>query len=260
MAKLVAMDMDGTLTEKDGSIPFSLVQVLRDLSSKGVRFALATGRMTETADLYAKRLGGASVISYNGSRVRRSDGSLISKDIPLFIVEVMAAYCKHEGLYLQMYHDGKILAKDSAREFRSDLDGKIAEVVNVDDFTKIRLNPTPKCVIVTTEDRVPDILDDLAGIFGDKLYVTQSSPCVIEILPANVNKAYGLSLVAKDLGIRQEDVIAIGDGLNDLSMIEWAGTGVAVANAAQGLKDSADMVTEQCSSEGVEEALRKLFY
>ena len=86
-----------------------------------------------------------------------------------------------------------------------------------------------------------------------------SSRYVIEIMPKGIDKGYGLSVVAESLGIDRKDVVAVGDSMNDLAMVEWAGVGVAVANADNRLKSAADIVTKESMSSGVLEIADRLF-
>ena len=89
--------------------------------------------------------------------------------------------------------------------------------------------------------------------------MANSSRFVIEIMPKGIDKGYGLSVVADSLGISRDETVAVGDSMNDLAMVEWAGVGVAVSNADERLKSAADIVTEKEMSLGVLEIADRLF-
>ena len=80
---------------------------------------------------------------------------------------------------------------------------------------------------------------------------------LLEFMPKGITKAYGISLLAKDLGIRAEEIMTLGDEENDLPMIEYAGLGVAMANAIPLVKEAADVVTDTNDQDGVAKAVEK---
>ena len=86
---------------------------------------------------------------------------------------------------------------------------------------------------------------------GDTLSIYRSAPFFIEVMAQGIDKAASLDRLVKTLGIRQEEVIAFGDGYNDLSMIEYAGLGVAMDNAVDGVKERADMITKSHDDDGI---------
>ena len=97
----------------------------------------------------------------------------------------------------------------------------------------------------------------LQSYFGNQLSIYRSEPFFLEIMPANVNKAQALEKLLKYLKYNRKMLIACGDGLNDISMIEYAGIGVAMGNARQELKDIADYVTKDISDNGIKYALSR---
>ena len=113
-------------------------------------------------------------------------------------------------------------------------------------------------MIIADPSETSGIIDDISAMHPS-LSVTQSSAYVIEVMPKGVDKSHGLRMVCEHLDIDREDVIAFGDNKNDIAMIEWAGTGVAVANAVDELKDVADIVSKGEMSDGVQEILDKYF-
>ncbi|MCQ2085874.1 MAG: Cof-type HAD-IIB family hydrolase [archaeon] len=258
-SKLVAMDLDGTLIQANGSIPDSLLCIIKNLSRRGIKFAIVTGRMTETAEKYAKIIGGASTISYNGSVVKKKNGTYVKKMIPLRSVRNMIKFCRINELYLQMYHNGKIYASGKSSYLSSDPDSKMVESQIIANFTKIKTHPTPKMIIASEEEKMPSLMEEIKEMFCT-LYISRSSTQIIEVTPEGIDKKHGLNIVAEDLGVDRSDVIAIGNDMNDLPMIEWAGTGIAVSNAPNELKNKANIISKQTSSAGVQEALELIFH
>ena len=120
----------------------------------------------------------------------------------------------------------------------------------------------PLEVLYLRDDDIPQsVASGVAdiGVVGENEFVDNSSKYVIEIMPKDIDKGYGLSVVAESLGIDRKETVAIGDSMNDLAMVEWAGVGVAVSNADDRLKSAADIVTKEPMSLGVLEIADRLF-
>ncbi len=256
--RLLAMDLDKTLLRTDGSIPDEVVGRLKELSSEGVHLAICTGRVRKSAEHYAKLIGGASVVSFNGSVIRDESGNVRTSEIPLALVYDVLDFCYENGVYIQMYRDDTIMVDKFTPELETDLDTNFTSYEEVGDLRRMDLDPTPKMVALELSDRVDDIIVRMKERFP-QLSMANSSRYVIEIMPKGIDKGYGLSVVAESLGIDRKDVVAVGDSLNDLAMVEWAGVGVAVANADDRLKSAADTVTKEPMSLGVLEIANKLF-
>ena len=104
------------------------------------------------------------------------------------------------------------------------------------------------------------ILDDFKKPFGDELSIYRSAPFFVEIMAQGIDKAASLDRLVKHMGIKREEVMAFGDGYNDLSMIEYAGMGVSMANGVDEVKENADFVTLSNDEDGIAYALEKLLF
>ena len=258
MYRLLAMDLDKTLLQKDGSIPDEVVSRLRELRSKGVHLALCTGRVRASAEYYAMIIGGASVVSFNGSVIRTEDDRIRESEIPADTVKEVLDFCYDNGVYVQFYRNDTILVDHHTPELDTDLDIHFTEYEECGDLRLTDVRASPKMVALEMSDRVDDIMVRMREEFP-QLTMNNSSRYVIEIMPKGIGKGYGLSVVADSLGIGKDETVAIGDSMNDLAMIEWAGAGVAVANADDRLKSAADIVTKEPMSMGVLEIADRLF-
>ena len=252
------MDLDKTLLMEDGSIPDAVVARLKELRGKGVRFAICTGRVRTSAEHYAKMIGGASIVSFNGSVIVSENGKEMKSFIPLALVKEVLDFCYENKVYIQLYDGETILVDHFTDELKTDLDINFTKYEERGDLRYTELGPTPKLIALELSDKVDEIVVKMRGRFP-QLSMANSSRYVIEIMPKGVDKGYGLSMVAKDLGIDRKDVVAVGDSMNDLPMIEWAGTGVAVANADDRLRPHADVITKEKMSLGVLEVANTLF-
>lgn len=256
--RLIATDLDGTLLGKDKRPTPSVVGSLRRARDRGVHIAIASGRMTCTQRDLAREMGlDCSMISYNGSVVVQEDGTTVENDLDADAMMDIIDYCYDRGYYVQTYRDDVIFTDRDSPMLRSDMDSWSAEI-RFGDLREMEPMSAPKVVIVVDPSMTPGIMHDIQAMHPS-LSVTQSSPYVVEIMPPGIDKSYGLRMVCERLGIDREEVVAFGDNKNDISMIGWAGLGVAVANAVDELKDVADVVASGEMSDGVQEVLDRLF-
>ena len=166
-------------------------------------------------------------------------------------------FCRERGLYLQMYDEDHIVVDKICESTLIDPDSKVTGIREIGDLTKAELRPSPKMMILDDPKRIPAIRRDLETLLGDQLYMAKSKEYLLEMMPKDVSKQKALIRFAQSLEIRREEVMACGDNTNDIEMLEWAGLGVAVANAVPELKNGADYVAEARRSFGVAEAVKK---
>lgn len=259
MVKLLAMDLDHTLLNLDNQIADKTLLLLERCRERGVVLALATGRFFPSAQKYAKLLGNdCKIVCYNGSIIKNGDGkTLFSTELSVEVMKKLVRFTKERGLYLQFYQDDKILVERLVEETRIDPDLKNGECLEAVDFDRWTFKPSPKAMIVEKPENVPDRQKELEAFMDGCVYLAQSQKYLIEIMPEGVNKARSLERLAQSLGIQREEVMVCGDNTNDAEMVQWAGTGVCVANGVDALKQIADYVTEAQRSAGVAEAIQK---
>ena len=166
--------------------------------------------------------------------------------------------CYDDGVYVQLYDGDTILVDRRAPELETDRDIDFNPVRECGDLRKIDLRPSPKMIGIDMSGKFDYDIERMNEAIPE-LTMANSSEYVIEIMLRGIDKGYGLRIAAESLGIKQEETVAVGDGMNDRPMIEWAGLGVAVANADERLKASADHVTEGKMSYGVLEVMDQFF-
>jgi len=260
MIKLIALDLDDTLLMSDCTIPDEAIDVLREAGSMGVRAVIATGRIFPSARIYAAQISSdCPIICYNGSLIADSAGNII--DARMLSPELMhrvAVFCRERGLYLQLYNSRhQIVIEKDCPEFRIDPDSRTTSFIELGDLTEAVLEPSPKMMINAPRERIALIQPELAAEFGNELYIAGSKDYLLEMMPKGVSKKNTLQGLADRLDIKNSEVMVCGDNTNDIEMAEWAGCGVAVANAVPRLKEIADYVASAERSYGVIEAVRK---
>ncbi len=256
--RLLAMDLDRTLLQEDGSVPDEVLRRFRELRADGVHLVICTGRMRKAAEHYAKMIGGGSVVCFNGALVVTEDDREYRSEIPLALMRKVIDLCYRDGVYVQMYDGDTIVVDRRAPELETDRDIDFNPVRECGDLKKIDLRPSPKMLGVDTSNKFEFDIEEMNKVIPE-LTMANSSRYVVEIMLRGIDKGYGLGIVAESLGVKREETVAVGDGMNDRSMLEWAGLGVAVANADERLKAAADHVTEKEMSFGVLEVMDRFF-
>ncbi len=210
--KILVLDIDGTLTNSKKEITPRTRAALKKAQEKGVKIVLASGRPTYGIMPVAKQL---ELEEYGG-----------------YILSVITP--KKDDQYVE-------------------LESRInkMEVREVEDFKSFVNFPVTKCLMVEDGEYLAEVEKKVKARLGDMLSVLRSEPFFLEIMPKNIDKAYSLGKLLEHLEMEREQMIACGDGFNDRSMIEFAGLGVAMANAQEPVKAAADHVTVSNDEDGV---------
>jgi Cof subfamily protein (haloacid dehalogenase superfamily) len=219
---------------------------------------LVTGRMFRAARPYALEAGlDDPVVCYQGAVVAEpvSGRWLRHVPIPLELARETIAAVNEQGFGLNCYVDDELYVAEITPEARRYADFQNLELHAVGDLLAWLDAPPTKLVVI--ED--PEVLDDLKqrmlARFDGRLYISKSLPYFLEFASPDVTKAAGLEFLSEHVGFSRERTVAFGDGENDVELIEWAGYGVAVANAHDRVKEKADFICPSVDEEGVAQVL-----
>ncbi|MCL4425368.1 MAG: Cof-type HAD-IIB family hydrolase [Firmicutes bacterium] len=259
--KLIALDMDGTLLNRNLIIPQRSLAAIAAALSQGIKVTIATGRMFCSAQPYARRLGLGDIplVTYNGGLIKTAETgqTLFHLPVPQDLAREVVKFALARGIYIHYYLDDQVLVPEVNGKSRLYYEISQIEPIPVGDLLKaLSGNPT-KLLIIEDGEKMPGITRELNQEFGDRFYLTASYPFFLEIMHRDISKARSLSLVAGHLGIEREDVLAIGDSYNDLEMLEYAGLGVAIKGAPREVQAVADYVPRADGEEGVAEAIER---
>ena len=127
----------------------------------------------------------------------------------------------------------------------------------VDHFLEAIKFPIAKCLIVGEPTRLAVLEKEMYEHLKDRMGVFRSEPYFLELVPKGIDKAQSLAVLLKEIGMTKEEMIAVGDGFNDLSMIQYAGLGVAMANAQEIVRQNADYITLSNEEDGVAAVVEK---
>ncbi|MCA1950721.1 MAG: Cof-type HAD-IIB family hydrolase [Treponema sp.] len=253
--KLLALDLDDTLLRDDLTISFHTKNVLKKVEESGVIVMLASGRSPNAMDRYARDLGmhkrPGYLVCNNGTTIIESHTGQVVKEFFLPIEAALAVYdlVDAEGFPVQIYEDGTIYV--SRRNEYADIDQKLTgqRQVVVDNFRAFLAAGAQKMVVPGDPALLRPLETLLKTFIGDRVTIFTSKPYFLEILPPATGKGEALAIVAQMLGIDRTQVMAIGDSMNDESMIRWAGFGVAMANGDPRIKSLAKAVTARTNEE-----------
>lgn len=261
--KLIALDLDGTLKNSNNEVTEKTKKALIQAQKLGIKIVLASGRPTpglrhEAESLELEKYEGY-LLSFNGARVVDVKTKETIYEQTLTIEEAKKAYDRSQNYDLACitYEDDIIVGEDIDYKY-------VAWEAKINDIQRKQVNfkenlkdPIHKVLLSGDPDYVGSIIDEFKEPFGDSLSIYRSAPFFIEIMAKGIDKAVSLDRLAKSLGIKQEEVMAFGDGYNDLSMIEYAGLGVAMANAVDGVKEKANEITLSNNDDGIAYTLSK---
>ncbi len=269
--KLVAIDCDNTLLNSKGHIPPENKKIIQTLKSKGIEFVIATGRNDLLVSDYINELDiKAPVIGCNGASIRNlNESNLLSfNPISKKSLKLIFDYCSNNEIPFKAFTMKKGFANDKVAveqglkqilsSYTKELSKNISYEYTTDTKYLIETQEIIKVVIVNNNpDYIKKYQNDIKKIEG--IEICRSARNCLDIMASGVSKGNALKKYANMLKIPPEQTVAFGDSENDLSMIEFAGMGVAMENGEDGIKKSANMIT--CSNDdcGVAKALKKIF-
>lgn len=237
--KLVALDMDGTVLNSKGQISDKNRQAIMDALEAGVTVMFATGRGIQSIMPYVEELQiDSPIVASNGSEVWKKPHDLLSRKLlEIELIRRMHQLAHDRGVWYWAYTMEGLFNRDNW-----------VDDINAMNWLKFGFQDRDL-------GRIADIREELHS--WGTLELSNSHPSNIEVNPAGISKATGISQVCDMVGLTMSDVVAVGDGMNDYAMIRAAGLGVAMGNAQDQLKEVADQVTLTNDEHGVAEVIYK---
>ena len=260
--RAIALDLDGTLTNHEKVVTPKTREALLKAASKGAVIILASGRPTYGIEPVAECLElnkqGGYILSYNGGNIvnAQTGEKLFSQFLPDEVIPELYAYAKENGHALLGYAGNEIIT-----EMPDDQYVKEESRINKMNIRKVEnlfeaMEPHPTKLLMTGD---PTLMlkaeEELVEKLGDRMDIFRSAPFFLELVPKGIDKAKSLSRLLTKINLTPADMIAFGDGYNDLSMLKLAGMGVAMENAAPEVRAEADYVTLSNEEDGVAAAL-----
>ena len=261
--RLIAMDLDGTLSNDEKKITPLTREALMDAQKKGIRLVLASARpapgLYREANALSVREYGGILMSYNGGCItdaasgrvlyRTGIETEVMRDVLRMLKEFPVTPILDDGV--QFYVENK-----NGFKVEYECRNNCMECTEVDDLAEF-LNFSPVKVLISVDPAViKDVQKAIAEKLSEGLTVVQTASFYLEVIPREINKGEGLKKVCELLGVPVEETIAFGDAENDIPMLKAAGVGVAMGNADEHTKAAADYVTRSNNEDGIAAALQ----
>lgn len=264
MYKLIAIDMDGTLLREDKTVSERTKNAIKEAKEKGVQVVIATGRPIDGVTRYLEELDmydeNDCVLTYNGGLVLKTKSREVISKIALTGADLHYLHNLSKELDVNIHAfseiHGLITPKNSKyTEVEANINGI---EININDYSDIEDDHSIiKVMMIDEPEILQKAVDRLPQEVYDKYTVVRSTPYFLEFLNKSVNKGTGVELLAKHLGIKQEEVMTFGDAGNDIDMIVYAGMGVAMENGFEEVKKAANYITDSNENDGVAKAIEK---
>ncbi len=265
--RLLVLDIDGTVTNSEKQVLPRTKEAILRIQKAGVKVVLASGRPPEGVFPVARELGfetyGSYILSFNGGKILdvRTGQCVFEKCLPRHLPGRLWEDAVRHKLGFAAYRAGAIVAGTKPDRYL-DMESRIMgmPVEYHEDFKRHVDFPVNECLI-TGE---PGVLENLEPVFSGKYFheaeVFHSEPFYLEVTPKNVDKAYGLKYLLRILKISREEMVCCGDSFNDVAMLQYAGVGVAMANAPDPVRRIADYVTVNDNDhDGIKEVIQRFF-
>ncbi|MGA8944015.1 MAG: HAD family hydrolase [Thermoactinomyces sp.] len=262
MIKAVALDLDGTMLDQDGSVNSKLTDILSKMQHKDIKIFVATGRThSEVTDVIPADLHPDGIVSSNGAGCYAREKKIVLHTLQPGIVEKVVSAARQQGLYYEIHSTRgfRYALADDQRRMENELVRPLPDTLQINEYKSRKKALAGKIQWV---DRI--VAEDVVKIYFfsrdcEKIKIwknelnrmrqkmdfsiSSSSRHNAEIAVNNVSKATGLRLLLKEYGLTPSQLMAVGDSENDLPMFELAGCAVAMKNAMNFVQNQADVVT-----------------
>lgn len=283
MMKLIASDLDGTLLNDEGMVSKENAEAIKKVIDQGIQFVVATGRSYDAARIPLQSVNiTCPIISLNGAVSYEADQTIINKiEMDKEVSRKILKVCQKYNMYIEFFtsngiysesRDGFVevlmdimrsanpaISEEEIRE-RADLRFQSEPVTFINHYEDVfaieNLEIYKVLVFSTNQDQLTAVHKELES--ETNMAITSSGDINLEFNHPDAQKGFALKKYADQLGIDMKDVMTLGDNWNDASMLEMAGRGVAMANAADGIKALCQYTTKSNSEHGVAVAIEEM--
>lgn len=262
--EILALDVDGTLVNSKKEVSKATKEALIDIQKQGIKVVIASGRSTAGIMPVAKEIWlnvfGGYILSYNGGMITNCETgeTVYSVCLPEGMVPEIYDFSVKHKTGIMTYHNNEIIAENDADRYIQ-IDAKACgiNIHVVDDFPKQVTYPVNKCLLTGEPHHLEQVEPLAAEEFKGRLSVYRSEGFYLEMMPLGIDKGYGMSRLLRIIGLKRSQMIACGDGYNDIPMIEYAGLGVAMGNAHDSVKLKADYIAQTHDEDGIIDVINR---
>jgi len=261
--KMIVMDLDDTLLNDGLTIGNYTKQVINNAHKYGIKIIIASGRPTSAIMKFSKELElekhNGYVISYNGAVITDcvSEENIFEKKLSIKDFQKVCDLAKEKGLFIHTYL-GKRIFTSEMNEY-TDFEGRLTgmPVTKVNNLKNFINSNVIKTLLLGDPDKLKQVEAEVQPILGNDMSINISKPFFLEFTNKQVDKSKTIDVLIKALGIKKQEVMAIGDSYNDLTMIKDCGIGIVMGNAPEDVKVHADFITHSNNYNGVATAINR---
>ena len=264
MIKMVATDIDGTLLKWSFDYTPEVKATIKKLQKKEIKVVLVTGRMHCAALGIAKELGITEpIVSYQGGMIKefyKCDDVLMRCDMDSEKAIEIIDWAHRNDVHINLYMDDILYVEKDSDTIRKYTDARFIDY-HVCKFDKLKIKNVNKILAIdfNDADRVTGWVRDLSKLYPD-LYIIKSTPYFCEIASKNATKGSAVEFLANKWGIKQNEILAIGDQDNDIELLKAGGIKVAMGNSTDDLRACADYITDTVDNNGWVKAVEKFCF
>lgn len=260
--KLIAADMDDTLLTSEGQISQRTLEALGAAKARGALIVLASGRMVESMLHAARQVQvNAPLLAYNGGVTYDVHAGRILRQTAVDpdCARELCRLAEQLGVHIQGYSEGGYYFERDNEYSQRYAQGihlagrpvhkKLSEYIDCDQF---------KLLMIGERQRIAEVLPLFQERFCGRVKCANSKPIYIECIAPGIDKGAALKALAEDMGIARDEILAFGDGQNDLEMLHYAGLGYAVGNASELVRGSAPHVAPSNDEDGPAQIVERL--
>lgn len=258
--KLIAVDVDGTLLDSNDRITEETKNAIKNCTDNGIIFTISSGRPIQGVEKLNNILNlDSPFITYNGAMVvmGKSKKILYEQKLSAQNANSVIKIGEKWGPTMFVWADNKLYANDINERTKKYSELANIEPVFVENLEDITTTGVSKVLWYDEVDRINDYLGKVGSFISEDINYHTSKPMFLEFVDKNASKAIAMEKIGEYFKISKDEMIAIGDGLNDISMIEYAGLGVAMGNAHETVKRKAKFITLTNDENGVAHVINK---
>jgi Cof subfamily protein (haloacid dehalogenase superfamily) len=267
--RLVILDIDGTIAGENNDISQVVQETVQAVRGQGIQVAIATGRMFHSALRFHQRLAlELPLMAYQGALIQDPKTGQIhrhltlAKPTALELLDYFEQVEYREALSIHAYINDRLYVRELTPETELYRDRTSVTIFPVGDLHPLlaQHEPTKLLALSHSADHIDALYTDLRTRYQPhEVYLTKSIATFFEATNPLVNKGTAVQYVAEELlGLQPHQVLAIGDNFNDVEMLQYAGIGIAMGNAPDGVKAAADWVAPEVTMDGAAIALTQL--
>jgi len=258
----MAVDIDGTLLDSKGNLTDETMKAINKGLEKGMIFTISTGRPIQGVQPLIEKLGlveDLPFITYNGAMLvmGKSRDILFECSMNADDARTVINLGREFGTTVMVWADNQLFADElNEKAYKYSSISGVAPIL-LEDADKIVAKGATKILWYDEVEIINKYLNEVGKYLNENVNFYTSQPYFLEFVDKRASKAKAIEKLGEHFNIKQSEMIAIGDGLNDLSMIEYAGLGVAMANANDIVKEKADYITLSNDEDGVAHVIYK---